>query len=280
MEEAMLKKILLTLDGSENAEKALPWAKQFASREKAQVVLFRVVPPIANRDFAWRERDEAREYLLRMEKELNFAGIPTKVLIRRGNPAREIVDAAVDQECDLIVISTRGGSKVKRWVMGGVTEQVMRMSKVPVMPVRSELHRPRQGHVRRLIVPLDGSKRAESSIRWSIRLAHLLRSKLVFLHVYPNGGERPRGWRQEKYEALAKRMTRLSESLHRQGLRAEFRLQRGDAADRILNYADANDLILTTTHGFGGMKRWILGSVAEKLVHAGTIPVLVFKTSA
>ena len=112
----MLKKILLTLDGSENAEKAVPWAKQFAAREHAQVVLLRVVPPT-------RDRQEAREYLLRMERELNYLGIATKVLVRRGNPAREIVDAAKDQGCDLIVISTRGGSKVKRWVMGGVTVQ-------------------------------------------------------------------------------------------------------------------------------------------------------------
>lgn len=276
----MLKKILLTLDGSENAEKALPWVKQFAGRERAQVVLLRVVPSDPDPARRGEEREEAREYLMRMERELNFAGIASKILVRRGDPAREIVDAASDQGCDLIVISTRGGSKVKRWAIGGVTEQVLRMSKVPVLPVRSRLSRPRQGHVRRLIVPLDGSRRAESSVWWSIRLAQFLRSKLVFLHVYPNGGERPRGWNQEKFEALSHRMTRICESLRKQGLRAEFRLQRGDAADRILNYADRNDLILTTTHGFGGVKRWLLGSVAEKLVHAGTIPVLVYKKPA
>src|SRR6185295_1757704 len=105
----MLKKILLALDGSENAEKALPWAKQLAGREKAQVVLLRVVPSQPS-EIRGRDREEAREYLLRMEKELNYAGIPSKVLLRRGNPAREIVDAAEDQGCDLIVMSTRGGS--------------------------------------------------------------------------------------------------------------------------------------------------------------------------
>lgn len=276
----MLKKILLTLDGSENAEKALPWAKQFAVRERAQVVLLRVVPHTGDRGTWWKDREEARDYLLRMERELNYAGIPTKVLVRRGNAAQEIVDAAKDQGCDLVVISTRGGSKVKRWVMGGVTEQVMRLSAVPVLPVWSHLNRPRQGHVRRLIVPLDGSKRAESIVWWSIRLAQLLRAKLIFLHVYPNGSEKPRGWTSKGYEDLAKRMNRIAQSLCKQGVKAEFRLQRGDAADRILNFADQNDLILTTTHGYGGVKRWILGSVAEKLVHAASVPVLVYKTPA
>jgi len=215
-----------------------------------------------------------------MEKELNYAGIATKVLVRRGNPAREIVDAAKDQGCDLIVISTRGGSKVKRWVIGGVTEQVMRLSTVPVLPIWSHLVRPRQGHVRRLIVPLDGSKRAESVVWWSIRLAQVLRAKLVFLHVYPNGSETPRGWSTRSYEELSRRMSRIAESLRKQGMKAEFRLQRGDAAERILNFADREDLILTTTHGYGGVKRWILGSVAEKLVHAAAVPVLVYKTPA
>ena len=276
----MLKKILLTLDGSENAEKALPWVKQFATCEKALVVMVRVAPSTSDRALRAQEREEAREYLLRMERELNYAGIATKVLIRRGDPAREIVDAAVDQGCDLIVMATRGGSRVKRWVIGGVTEQVMRLSPVPVLPVWSHLARPRQGHVRRLVVPLDGSKRAEAIVWWAIRLAQILHAKLVFLHVYPNGGEHPRGWNGKVFEDLRRRMSRVAESLCKQGIPAEFRLQRGDAAERILNFADRNDLILTTTHGYGGVKRWILGSVAEKLVHAASVPVLVYKTTA
>jgi nucleotide-binding universal stress UspA family protein len=276
----MLKKILLTLDGSENAEKALPWARQFAAREHAQVVLLQVLPPNPDRGTRGQEREDARDYLFGIERELNFAGIPTKILIRRGNAAGEIVDAARDQGCDLIVIATRGGSKVKRWVMGGVTEQVMRLSTVPVLPVWSHLNRPRQGHVRRIIVPLDGSRRAESILWWAIRLAQLLHSKLVFLHVAPVGEGSPRGWNAEVYETLSRRLKRIAESLCKQGVKAEFRVQRGDAAERILAYADLNDLILTTTHGYGGVKRWILGSVAEKLVHAAAVPVLVYKKPA
>ena len=270
----MMTKILLTLDGSENSEKAVPWVRQFAGREKAQVVLLQVLPRRSDRKGWSQERADAREYLLRFERELNYSGIPTKILVRRGNPAREIVDAAGDQGCDLIVMSTRGGSAVKRWAIGGVTEQVMRLSKVPVLPVWNTLAMPKQGHVRRLIVPLDGSKRAESVVWWSIRLAMLLRSKLVFLHV------RSQGKGGITFEALERRMTRIAESLCKQGIHAEFKLQSGDAAERILAFADRDDLILTTTHGFGGVKRWIFGSVAEKLVHAGTSLVLVYKTPA
>ncbi|MBV8881637.1 MAG: universal stress protein [Planctomycetaceae bacterium] len=272
----MITKILLALDGSPNAEKALPWVRQFAGLEKAQVVLFRAMSPHSAREVWPRERSEARDYLMGIERELNYHGIPTKVLLRRGNAAAEIVDAAADQGCDLIVMTTRGGSPVKRWVMGGVTEQVMRLSHVPVLPVWSALTRPKQGHVRRLIVPLDGSKHADSVVWWSIALAQFLRSKLVFLHVRQAGAV----GRSARSLALERRTVRICQSLRKQGVPAEFALQTGDAADRILAFADRNDLILTTTHGFGGVKRWVLGSVAEKLVHAGTAPVLVYKTSA
>lgn len=273
----MLKKILLTLDGSENAEKALPWAKLLGSREHAQVVLLRVVPPNRDPETRPRERQEAREYLQRMEKELNYAGIPSKTLVRRGKPAREIIDVAREEACDLILMATRGGSPIQRWVIGGVTEQVMRMSGIPVLPVRSHLAMPKQGHVHRIIVPLDGSKLADSVVWWSIRLAQLLKAKLVFLHVYPDGS---RGWNAAKFEALNRRMTRICESLCKQGVPASFRLQRGDAAARIINFADHDDLILTTTHGSGGFKRWIFGSVAEKLIHDAGTPVLVYKAPA
>jgi nucleotide-binding universal stress UspA family protein len=273
----MLKKILLTLDGSENAEKALRWAKQLGGQEHAQVVLLRVVPPNNDPESRTRERQEAREYLQRMEKELNYAGIPAKTMVRRGKPAREIVDAAVEEGCDLILMATRGGSTVQRWVIGGVTEQVMRLSKVPVLPVRSQLALPKQGHVHRIVVPLDGSKLADSVVWWSIRLAQLLKAKLVFLHVYPNGR---RGWNAKRFEALNTRMTRICESLTRQGVPATFRLQRGDAAARIINFAGHDDLILTTTHGSGGFKRWIFGSVAEQLIHGAESPVLVYKAPA
>src|SRR6185295_5614252 len=121
-----------------------------------------------------------------------------------------------------------------------------------------------QGRVSRVIVPVDGSKLAEAALPWSIRLAKLLKAKLVFLYVYPTGPIGLRTRHQPTFEALDRRMTRLCNELQKEGQRAIFRVQSGDAADRILAFADLHDLIVTTTHGAGGFKRWIFGSVAEK----------------
>lgn len=277
----MLKRILVALDGSENAEKSLPWVKQLAARENALVTLLRVVA-LTPLDTPEAEEDVRRSdrYLARIERELNQAGVPCTTLTRMGNPARTIVRVADRERCDLILLTTRGGSPVKRWAVGGVAEQVLRTSPIPVLIVRSRTIHPRQGHVRRVIVPVDGSKLSEQAVGWGIRLAKLLKSKIVFLHVYHAGASGLRSGLQENFDALNQRMTRLCSELREKGQRAAFNVQRGDAADRILVFSDRNDVILTTTHGFGGFKRWILGSVAEKLVHEASIPVLIYKTPA
>lgn len=276
----MLKKILVALDGSENAEKVLPWVKQMASREKALVVLLRVVRTDELAPLSPEETlREAREYLQGIERELNYAGIPCTVLVRKGDASRVIVRAAERERCDLILMSTRGGSSVQRWAMGGVTEQVLRLSPVPILVVRSRTILPRQGHVRRVIVPVDGSALAETAVPWGGRLARLLKAKLVLLHVTPAGPAGRRTSVGAGVEKLRGRMDQACRDLGNRGVKARFNLQRGDAAERILAFADQNDLILTSTHGFGGFKRWVFGSVAEKLIHDASIPVLVVKTA-
>jgi nucleotide-binding universal stress UspA family protein len=280
-EATMLKKIMVAMDGSEIAERALPWVMQYAAPEKAQVVLFRAVDPeVLGKELLPTEWEEARSYLLRMEKELNYHGIPSKVVVRQGKPAKAIVKAARDEECDLILMTTRGGSPVKRWVMGGVTEQVLRMSGIPVLALRPRTASPKGGHVRRVVVPIDGSKRAEDLLPWAQALAHLLKARLVFLHVFPRGPRGLRGWNEQKFDALRERMNFTVARLKEKGIKASFHLQKGDPADRILEFSSPNDLIVTSTHGFGGFKRWIFGSVAEKLIHESRIPVLVYKTMA
>lgn len=275
----MLKKILVALDGSENSERALWWATQSAAREKALIVLFRAVDTtILEPEFISSTVTDARNYLLRMETEINQAGLPSKVVVRQGKPAMAIVKAAMEERCDLILMTTRGGSKVKRWTIGGVTEQVLRMSPIPVLPVQTRTRPAKNDHIRRVIVPVDGSKLAEGAKEWAVGLARMLRAQLVFLHVYPADGRGLGTHAEETFDALRERMMRECQLLRKSGVKARFAVRSGDAAERVLGFSKKNDMIVTTTHGEGGFKRWIFGSVAEKLIHEARIPVLVYKT--
>ena len=275
----MLKKILVALDGSENAERALWWATTYARREKALILLFRAVDPSGLVPAAVPSLlTDARNYLQRMEADIHQAGLPARAIVRQGRPALAITRTAIEERCDLILMTTRGGSKVKRWTIGGVTEQVLRMSPVPVMPVQTRTRPAKNDHIRRVIVPVDGSRLAEAVNPWAAGLARLLRAQLVFLHVYPATPVALRQKGGETYDLLQRRLNRLCRQLKKTGVKARLAVRAGDAAERILAFAKKSDLIVTTTHGEGGFKRWIFGSVAEKLIHESRNPVLVYKT--
>jgi nucleotide-binding universal stress UspA family protein len=175
-------------------------------------------------------------------------------------------------------MTTRGGSKVKRWAIGGVTEQVLRMSPIPVLPIQSRTRPAKNNRVRRVIVPVDGSELAEEVIPWATALARLMKARLVFLHVYPPTLSGMGSPMRERFEALRTRMIRKCELLKKQGIRARFTVRTDDPAESILAHVGMNDMIVTTTHGEGGFKRWIFGSVAEKLIHEARVPVFVYKT--
>ena len=275
----MFKKILLPLDGSKTAEQALFWAKQYAGPDKAQVVLLQVLHaeyPLEGRPFR-AGSTEAREYLQGIERELNYAGIPAKMLLRNEPVSRAIVETARREACDLIIMTSRGASKVVRWLIGGVTQQVMRLSPIPVLIVRSSIAASLHAKPRRILVPQDGSPLARTILPLARDFAHFHRAGLALLHVRARSPSSRSGSTMEKaFKALERR----ANELRTQGVQASTLLVEGDAADEILKACRPRDLLVMTTHGFGGLKRLVLGSIAEKVIHQARVPVLVYKRPA
>jgi nucleotide-binding universal stress UspA family protein len=268
----MFTKILLPLDGSPAAEQALFWAKQYGRRDKALVVLLQVLHaeyPLKGRPFR-AGAEEAQQYLQGIERELNFAGVPTKIVLRSESVSRTIVETASRERCDLILMTSRGASKVVRWLIGGVTQQVMRLSPAPVLIVRNAIAERTHERPRRLLIPQDGSSHARKILPWAGRLARFHKVPLVLLHVLP-----PAGAPDSSRELL-----RQASMLRRRGVKTSVLTEVGDPADQILKACRAGDMLAMTTHGHGGLKRLILGSIAEKVIHQATVPVLIYKHRA
>jgi nucleotide-binding universal stress UspA family protein len=211
---------------------------------------------------------EARSYLQGIERELNYSSIPARILLRNEPAARAIVDTAAREGCDLILMTSRGASKVVRWLIGGVAQQVMRLSPVPVLIVRSKGASRKEDRPRRILVPQDGSALARTIVPWAGALAHFHRARLVLLHVC--SGEEPDA-------GTGRMLIRQRALLERQGVSASIRFEQGDPAQGILRTCRTGDLLALTTHGRGGMKRLLLGSVAEKIVYQAPVPVAVYK---
>jgi nucleotide-binding universal stress UspA family protein len=265
----MFTKILVPLDGSPAAEQAIFWAKQYAARDKALVVLLQVLHteyPLKGGPFR-AGADEAKHYLQGIERELNFAGVPTKIVLHGEPVSRTIVETAAQERCDLIIMTSRGASRIVRWLIGGVTQQVMRLSPIPVLIVRPSIAEQVHARLRRLLSPQDGSSHARKILPWAGRLARFHKVPLVLFHVVPPSAD----------SKASRELSRQAAQLRRRGVKASVSTEEGDPADRILRECRSGDLLALTTHGHGGLKRLILGSIAEKVIHQATVPVLIYK---
>jgi nucleotide-binding universal stress UspA family protein len=155
--EAPLKTALVPLDGSGLAEAILPTVSELAGAIKMELVLVRVVPRVyfappdgvlpvfgahvPNQRQIWDQaRAAAREYLQGKVEHLRAAGFSgvSYVVIdgSAGGPAAEIIDLARRTPDNLIAMSTHGASGLRRWVLGNVTERVVRYSSDPVLVIR------------------------------------------------------------------------------------------------------------------------------------------------
>ena len=146
--EAVLKSIVVPLDGSELAEKVLPYVAELANRIKLEAVLIRAYalpPSIGGEDYGSyldkiisQLEDEARDYLEEKVKQLKGKGLEKiSSVVQFGYGAEKIIDLAHKTPDNFIAMSTHGRSGIKRWALGSVTERVVRHSGDPVLIIRA-----------------------------------------------------------------------------------------------------------------------------------------------
>jgi nucleotide-binding universal stress UspA family protein len=145
---ALWQRIIVPLDGSALAETVIPHATELARPLGLEIALMRVfgVPtPVFAEDYGfyveelWNQlQDDAEKYLAEKKQQLMAQGL-TKVatIVTSGFPAEKIIDAAREREDALVAMSTHGRSGVNRWVLGSVTERVVRHGGDPVLIVRA-----------------------------------------------------------------------------------------------------------------------------------------------
>jgi nucleotide-binding universal stress UspA family protein len=192
----MFSRILVPLDGSILAERALPHAVQFARIFGASIVLLRVLEVTSHTEnpdpinpLNWQIRKtEADMYLrgiaARVRQNLNLpekkpgdetaSGIKVEYVIREGRAAENIIDFAHTENIDLLVISSHGSGGLSRWNISGVTKEVIDLIYLPVLIVRSyDLQEGSNDrvHYRRILLPIDSSRRAENALSAGIVLA-------------------------------------------------------------------------------------------------------------
>lgn len=296
----MLTDILVPLDGSKTAEAVLPYARFMADALAVPVQFLAVVDVAAVATHASTgsarhidsviAESERRGRLYLEEIAADFSGSAVRINVRRGKPAETIVEAAGGSEGTLITMATHGRSGIRRWLLGSVAEKVLRATANPLLLVRATgQDKVRLGTpIQSITVPLDGSELAASVLPVVTTIAHKMNVGITLFRAYelpasayygsedylPNYEELKDSLRKEVEDYLAKKIASLKE--HGIG-KTSFFLAEGAGPDEIISYArkHPDTLIAMCTHGRSGMKRWVLGSVTEKVVRHSGDPVLV-----
>jgi nucleotide-binding universal stress UspA family protein len=294
----MYTRMLISLDGSEIAEKVLPYARALAKNFKIPVELLGVIE-ISHYTAGERARyldtfiDNAirrnQEYLKGVAKTFPSGSVETTV--EGGVPAEIIITKAAEHKGTLVVMATHGRSGLKRWLLGSVAEKVLRGASNPVLLIRAIEESQTDGEVtpNRIIVPLDGSELAEGVVPTVVELAKALKLKIILLRTYRTSAivHAYKNNRHDSSDTDAESQREATSYLDGWVVRLksdEFTdvvpvVSEGEAADTIIELAKAapNSFIAMCTHGRSGVKRWLLGSVTEKVIRHADDPVLVIQ---
>ena len=255
---------------------------------------------------------EAKRYLDQIARSRVLEGIPVKQQTLFGSVANTILSVAQASGSDLIIICSHGYTGITRWALGSVAEKIARHAPMPALilheggPIPASPH-PDATQPFCALVPLDGSILAKAALEPAADLiaafAAPAKARLHLMRVVaPPATPATSLEREEREQRLHRAKTYLETTVQhiREGLVAPVVKQLGltiswsvavdpDVAGAILQTAENGeeitgagvfgtcDLIAIATHGRGGLQRWVLGSMAERILHATRRPVLIVR---
>jgi nucleotide-binding universal stress UspA family protein len=293
-----MKKILLPTDGHKLSEAAVKLGLELATRLQAQSVIGLVhQPPLSEVELSSDKQIRAAEQavLARWQRYGDEHLLPLSTrLVSSFDIAQALVNLAKETGCDLIVMGTHGREGLARFFMGSVAERVVRLANLPVLLLRlSETIHATAGFPKRILVALDGGEASEQALGQAAQFAKLLGTELVLLHGIPDVRTPILGYEGMMYstsdpeEVDAQLQLKGQQILQKakaqlEPLEATAVLKRAKGnrvADLILQTAEEQkaDLIAIGTHGYQGLDRLLLGSVAENVAHHAKVPVLVVR---
>jgi nucleotide-binding universal stress UspA family protein len=333
----MFNRILVPLDGSTLAERAIPHAVQFARIFRSEILLLQVLEPTSYHEnpkavdpLSWQIRKaEADVYMqgisARIRLDLgentleNGIEIKSRVdfLVREGKTAENIVDCAHAENIDLLVITTHGSGGLSRWNISSVTQKVINLIYLPVLIVRgftSPGAEEARIHYRRILLPIDSSRRAECALPAGIALARgempmgpeseaddlsprptaaanlssptkIILAAVIKPPELPIPEPHPNEIKQLTEQLV--QVSRMAVGNYLDEMKARISmecetcvLENTSAASAIQELAgqeDDIDLVVLCAHGYSGHSAWPYGSVARNYMEHGTKPVLIIQ---
>jgi nucleotide-binding universal stress UspA family protein len=288
--------ILVPLDGSPLAECVLPQVVALSQAFNAEVILLHVLDK--NRVGAstqlfdllnWQiNKTEAKFYLERTGDQLQKLGLQTKAIVLEGPVAESITEFSHGHEIKLVLLSSHGRSGLRKWSISSVTNKIILSAPTSVFIVRAT--QPREQPYGRILVPLDGSWRAENVLpmvtllarhdKAQIQIVHVVRTPEMARHMPPM---------QEDIDLSNQIVARnREEALHYldqiqlrsplAGIDVKAHLITSDNVTLAIHELvdrEHIDMVALSAHGYSGNNQWPYGSMVNNFILYGKVPLLI-----
>jgi nucleotide-binding universal stress UspA family protein len=288
-----LARILVGVDFSPESDTAILHAAELARQRGARLLLAHVMALPADLlgdssydplfraqqssvDLGTEHRNQATDLLLAIEARCQAIGVETEVVLVDDNPSDGLARIADELGADLLVVGTHGRTGLRRFLLGSVAERTVRLARVNTMVARGPVVEGKM--YERVLVATDFSASADVALTSAVALAPPTAS-IEVVHLWqtpmmPTGAPID-PMRDEIERRVAERGERLMQGQNR--ARVRFVALEGSAAEGIRRHAEESgcDLIVIGSHGRRGVRRWLLGSVAEAVVRHASCAVLV-----
>lgn len=267
-EKSKFRKVVVPLNGTSLAEQVLATSRSFARALGAELKLVAVLKEKKP------DKRGQREYLEMVTQLIVDDGLNANYNIRSGDPAAEIAKFTLEEEADLIIMTTRGRFAVDDILSDSTAKSVVKRTLTPTMLIRpTDNWRSRRSKFKRILVALDGSEAAESVLPYVHTFWETFGSRVTLLSV-PEGSES-----EDFGEKIGAYLDDVADALRNEGMEVETVVTGSGPARTVLSYSKDKeiDLIIMASHGRGGTDRDSihLGSVADRVVQETECPVLI-----
>ncbi|MBI5409758.1 MAG: universal stress protein [Nitrospirae bacterium] len=280
------RKILAAVDGSDSSKNAFRQACKIVHDDKSWITVLTTIPVyqdqfdvLSTREKIGKKLQEEGEKILAGIREIaNEEDVYIRTKIEEGTPFQTIVDAADEGGYDLIVMGRHGMKRLEKTLVGSVTARVIGHSQSDVLVV------PHDSAIgwKEILLPTDGSKYCRAAAEKAIDLAKSYGGQLRIVSIVDVTDE----FQTEApgaVEKLVKEAKGFVEGVKRnaeaEGVKAEALVKEGETYKIITDTARQynSNVIVMGSHGRTGIKRLLMGSVAEKVIGYAPCPVLVVK---
>ncbi len=272
---AKMEKLLLASDGSEFSEGAIREAILLAKTCSSKLYVISVAEVLDIREFAddyplaavESLETALRKHLESVKEMAEKEGIVCEIILSQGKEASKlIIDEAVKNNAELIIMGRHGRTGITRIMMGSVTAKVIGDApcKVLVVPRFSRIS------LEKILVPTDGSIYSDLAVREAISIAKRIGSSLIALSVYK---------RDANFELAEATIGIVKELAEKEGVKVEALTLKGEPHEVIVNTVEKKNagFMVVGSHGRSGIERLLMGSVTERVIgHAGC-PILVVR---